>query len=102
MTDQDQPPTSPQTPSNRQLHDAIAGALQQQGMTYSGIQQAVRDVQALYAAPLPRLSNETVDVREISDEDMRRLLSAKDVGAGRGKLKRILAALSRPDRGDGT
>lgn len=37
---------------------------------------------------------EVIDVRDISDEDMRDLLTAKDVGAGRSRLKRILRALT--------
>jgi hypothetical protein len=38
------------TPTNRELHDAIATAMQQQGLTYSGIQEAVKVVQNLYAS----------------------------------------------------
>ena len=37
-----------QTPTNRELHDAIASALRQHGLTYSGIQEAVRSIQKLY------------------------------------------------------
>lgn len=35
------------TPTNRQLHDAIADAISR-GRTYSGIQEAVREIQKLY------------------------------------------------------
>ena len=41
-------------PSNRDLHDAIANALQHCGLTYSGIQEAVRSVQKLYGDHAPR------------------------------------------------
>ncbi len=43
----------------------------------------LRDTRAALPAP--------VEVRDISDKDMRDLLSSKDVGSGRAKLKRILA-----------
>ncbi|SHJ72281.1 hypothetical protein SAMN05444159_1321 [Bradyrhizobium lablabi] len=47
-------------PTNRELHDAIATAMQQDGLTYSGIQQAVKVVQSLYAVtrPHPRTPGE--------------------------------------------
>jgi hypothetical protein len=38
--------------------------------------------------------------REISDEDMRYLLSAKDVGTGRARLRRILAVRASDGQGD--
>ena len=51
---------------------------------------------ALIGQPAPASNaKEPINVRDISDEDMRELLSAKDVGTGRARLKRILACASK-------
>lgn len=59
-------------PTNRAIHDAIATSLQRNGLTHSGIQEAVQAVQNLYrAVPQP------VGVREAVIEQCAKLVEPK-------------------------
>jgi DNA-binding FadR family transcriptional regulator len=97
MTNQTSPVS--ETPTNRQIHDAIANALSN-GRTYSNIQEAVREIQKLYAGHAQTPSDTTRDLRAlfqaiydlIDDEDAAEPLDVAIAHAKKG-LK-IIAALS--------